>query len=547
MFSLKLFRGLLSLTLCLLMLLGLSSAGAQSETAALLYNTNVSAMEDQDAVDAALLTEAAFGYTFESPFCLVNPYGTVPLSAVIIFDTAEETSVTMTVKGHAAEDDVVAEFPAATRHILPVVGLYANEANTVELALPDGSVSVVTVETGSVGIETLLNGEVTVPAADGYDFSELTFLSVGNTQCVVAYDSKGDLRYYAEFKAKKTTPLRQLANGHYLVASNNTANETEANGGIMEVDLTGRIYNLYQLPGGFHHDMMELPNGNFIVVSSQDDLTVIMDTMVEIDRTTGDIVWKLDLSDIMDSADGSGTLYRETDWSHTNGVDYDAATDTVLLSCRALDAVVAVNHETLAISWILGTSEGWTNTDLALFFTPVEGQEDFEWNYAQHNATFLDSTHILMFDNGTNRYKTVTAEDQRNTGLYSRAVLYQIDPEGMTIAQEWSYGKDLGLTWYSNRFCGVNYDADADVYWICSGTTNYDTETQDYIANAREAENPDAVVTLSHIDMVRGDALLYELNVQAAGYRAVRFNPYAYPAALDLETPGTAYSYTPAE
>lgn len=538
---------------CLLMFMLLSvlmtgvCAAAENKAEPSLYTADQSGIQAQEAIDAALLAEAEYGYTFDTPFYLVNPYGNVPLSAVIIFDTQDRTSVTMTVKGHDAKDDVIAEFPAATRHILPVVGLYANENNTVELSLPDGSISTVMIQTGGISNEALLQGEVTVPAADGYDFSELTFLTVGNTQCVTAYDSKGALRYYAEFKAKRTTPLRQLANGHYLVCSDNTALETEADGGIMEVDLTGRIYNLYQLPGGFHHDMLELPNGNILVASSQDDLVVMMDTVVEIDRITADIVWKLDLSDIMDSTDGSGTLYRESDWSHTNAVSYDEATDTVLLSCRALDAAVAVNHRTKELRWILGTSEGWSNTDLSLFFTPSQGQADFEWNYAQHDATFLDSTHVLMFDNGTNRYKTVTPEDARNTALYSRAVLYSIEPDSMVITQEWSYGKDRGLAWFSNRFCGVEYDDDAQVYWICSGTTNYDTSTGTYVVNAKEAENPDAVVTLAHINMVRGSELLYELNIQAAGYRAARINPYAYPAMLDLASPGLVYRYQAAE
>jgi len=504
-------------------------------------------MEAQDVIDEALLSEAALGYSFAEPLCVVNPYGNVPLCALLIFDTAEETTVSMTVKGHDPADDVSAVFPAAVRHILPVIGLYANEDNIVELSLPDGSMTTVVIQTEDINNDALLKGDVTVPYASAYDASKLMFVSIGNTQCIAAYDMKGDLRYYAEFRAKRTTPFRQLSNGHYLVASDNTAEATEAFGGIMEVDLCGRIYHLYKLPGGFHHGIIEMPNGNFLIASSQDDVAVLMDTIVEIDRKTGDIVWTLDQSDIMDSTDGSGTLYKETDWSHTNGVDYDEATDTVLMSCRALDAVVAVNHDTKEIVWILGNPQGWTSIDPGLFFTPAEGQEDFEWNYAQHNASFIDSTHVIMFDNGTNRYKTVTPEDQRNTEKYSRAVLYAIDTETMTIKQEWSYGKDRGLEWYSSHFCGVDYYVDDGVYWICSGTTVYDTSTETYILNAKDAEDPEAVVTLAKIDMVRGSELLYELVLEASGYRAVRYNPYEYAAMTDLATPGRLYSYTKAE
>lgn len=547
MFSTRAFRNFLFLVLCMSMLIPIAAAESRGDTDVALYATITSAMEEQDAVDTALLAEAELGYTFEAPFCLVNPYGRVPLSAVIIFDTAEETTVTMTVRGHDTADDVTAVFPAAIRHILPVVGLYANEANTVELSLPDGSVSVITVETGGIDNEALLKGEVTVPAPKDMDTSALTFVSIGNTQCIAAYDSKGDLRYYALFPARRTSPIRQLSNSHYLVCADNTSEKSDANGGIMEVDLCGRIYHMYVLPGGFHHDMVEMPDGNILIATSQDDIAVMMDTVVEINPETGDIVWKLDLSDIMDSTDGSGTLYREADWSHTNAVDYDEATDTVLLSCRALDAVVAVSYTSKTLRWILGNPQGWTNTEPSLFFTPVESQADFEWNYAQHDAKFLGSSQVLMFDNGTNRYKTVTSQEERNTASYSRAVLYTIDTTAMTITQEWSYGKNRELEWYSGRFCGVDYDTVADVYWICSGTTAYDTIAEVYVANAQAAENPDAVVTLAKIDMVRGEDLIYELVLKAPGYRASRFHPYEYPAYADLTLPGTVYSYIPVE
>ena len=83
--------------------------------------------------------------------------------------------------------------------------------------------------------------------------------------------------------------------------------------------------------------------------------------------------------------------------------------------------------------------------DQSYFFTP-EG-EDFEWFYAQHNVSILDNGDIALFDNGTAKVKRVDG-DNRVSGdnVYSRAVVYQIDTENMTVSQVTEYGKERGAT-----------------------------------------------------------------------------------------------------
>ena len=87
--------------------------------------------------------------------------------------------------------------------------------------------------------------------------------------------------------------------------------------------------------------------------------------------------------------------------------------------------------------------------DPSYFFTP-EG-EDFEWFYAQHNVSILDNGDIALFDNGTAKVKRVDG-DNRVSGdnVYSRAVVYQIDTENMTVSQVTEYGKERGADWYSD-------------------------------------------------------------------------------------------------
>lgn len=51
--------------------------------------------------------------------------------------------------------------------------------------------------------------------------------------------------------------------------------------GLTEFDLCGKYYTEYLIPGGQHHDFVELENGNLLVCSSQEDFSSVEDRIVE--------------------------------------------------------------------------------------------------------------------------------------------------------------------------------------------------------------------------------------------------------------------------
>src|SRR5947209_5914909 len=69
----------------------------------------------------------------------VNPYGYTPLSALVNFTTERAGSTVLIVKGkHGAASDVVHRFnDPGLSHSIPVIGMYANYANTVLLRIVD--------------------------------------------------------------------------------------------------------------------------------------------------------------------------------------------------------------------------------------------------------------------------------------------------------------------------------------------------------------------------------------------------------------------------
>ncbi len=68
-------------------------------------------------------------YTMEDPCVLVNPYKISPLSALIIFNTDYETSISVSLN-----DEVITTVKETKKHVIPIYGLYANAVNIIKLS-----------------------------------------------------------------------------------------------------------------------------------------------------------------------------------------------------------------------------------------------------------------------------------------------------------------------------------------------------------------------------------------------------------------------------
>ena len=512
-----------------------SSDSGKTETNSILEKTDI--FEQQKATDEALLQETGNDYSLEDALIVVNPYGTAPLSAVAVFTTDEEVGGTITVKGKSSENDITGTFEASKQHIIPVYGLYSGDTTEVVIELDNGKSASYEVSTEALNVDY---GEIKTEVSDpdNYDYSRLTFLC-STMGSLYAVDSAGDIRFYTSMGG--TLGVHQLKNGHLMMPASYVLKSSYYKEGLIETDLTGRIYREYAVPGGMHHDFRELSNGNLLVASDSPDLSSVEDYIVELDRTTGEVVWELDMKDLIDMEDGQSASMEtdgsdESDWFHNNGIWYDEQNDLVLLSARHKDAIVAVNKSDKTIAWILGNPTGWDKTDSKYFFTP-EG-EDFEWFYAQHNVTMLDNGDIMLFDNGTAKVKRED-NDKRVTGddVYSRAVIYHIDTENMTVSQVYEYGKERGADWYADWISGVDsLDGTKDHLFITAGSHLHNDEENrsDYYPADMFQQG---LTKMTHIDQIDNGNLTFELTVagdtyNALTYRSFRMVPYTVSADL---------------
>ena len=483
----------------------------------------------QTSIDEALSQEAQNGYPLEEALIVVNPYGTSPLSAVAIFSTEEACGGTITVKGKSSENDVTGTFAAEKDHIVPIYGLYNNDTTEVVITLEDGTSSSFEVTTEDINVDygTI---QTKMKTETNYDYENLTFIC-STMGSLYAVDAAGDIRFYTTMGG--SLGVHQLENGHLLMPASYVLKTSYYKEGMIETDLLGKIYREFMVPGGQHHDFVELPDGNLLIASDSPDLSTVEDYVVELDRQTGEVVWELDMKDLMGIEEGQSASMdsdgsEESDWFHNNGLAYDAQNDLVLLSARHKDAIVAVKKEEKSIAWILGDPTGWGEEYQSYFFTP-EG-EDFEWFYAQHNVSILDNGDIALFDNGTARVKRVDGDDRvSGDDVYSRAVVYNIDTENMTVSQESEYGKERGADWYSDWISGVvSLDGTKDHLWITAGSHLHSDEE-----NRNDYYPKDMFVSgltkTTYIDQVDNGELTFELTISGDTYNALTYRSFRMP------------------
>ena len=397
---------------------------------------------------------------------IVNPYEISPLTALIIFKTETSVSPKVTIEGDDELSTYEYTFDEGTEHYLPIYGLYPDRDNTVVVEYGDVKKEF-TITTEALPDDFIL--PTSVDANKDELSNDLYFFTPSSGGYTCAYDVNGDVRWYLTINS--IWEVNRLDNGHLMLSTERLVNSPYYMTGLYEMDMLGKIYKEYSLPGGYHHDYYEMPNGNLLVAS--DDFTsgdgTVEDYIVELDRDTGEVVKTFDLKDVLNMEDGKSENWIEYDWFHNNSVWYDEESNSITLSGRHQDAVINIDYDSGDLNWIIGDPTNWSREYQKYFFTPVG--DDFEWQWSQHAAMITPEGYVFIFDNGNNKSKKedeyVSAEDS-----YSRGVMYKIDTDKMTIEQVFEYGKERGSEFYSPYISDVDY-LESEHYIIHSGGIVY--------------------------------------------------------------------------
>lgn len=482
-------------------------------------------MDLQSEAEEKFLKEFRNGeYTPEHPLVILNPYSICPLTALVMFRTPEACTVSVRVKGKYRGTDISHVFAEEKEHILPVYGLYADYDNHVAIQLGSGECTELSIQTQPYHFHEAARALLCRCDEDYLD-NELMFMMGQLNSKVAAYDRMGEIRWYT------TEPfafaMHRLKNGNMLIGSSRFMANPYMTTGVMELSMLGKIITEFCIPGGYHHDQIELPDGDLVILTQLPESSTKEDVAVRVSRKTGEIVQTWDLKDILPQDVGRSGHASDYDWFHNNSVAYDEKTDSLILSGRHQSAIINISMKDGKLNWILGTPEGWPEEMVKrYFFTPVGNTEEFEWPSEQHSAIVTDDGDIMCFDNGDFRSKDPSCY-LKHRDSYSRGVKYRIDTEKMEIEQVWQYGKERGPEFYSGYIGNVEYYG-KDHYLIQSGGIAYlNGEVSELLGSRLGRGAMKDFATLTAITAVVKDGrLVYECLVPANIYRSVKMKPY---------------------
>lgn len=421
-----------------------------------------------------------------TPLLQLNPSGKAPLSGLLTFTTDQPTRATLKIsddEGHSLTAPRVDGFE--TEHELMVLGLRPDRHNTIELDLESESGAVAPPLTIDVETKPLpdtvppIQVNVSRPARmePGVTFLPVFDNDVDNVGFVVALDAQGDVVWYYN---ESVDEPRRMKNGHFLMSNDGFERRR-----LIEVDMLGRTVREWYATGitndppegaipvatdTFHHDVIIMPSGHFLALSTQirhiedyptsdtdpsaprEPRDIAVDRIIEIVPETGEIVRSWNLFDLIDqhriSQSFNATQFYSAayddirdeppiDWTHSNSLIYDEATDTLILSIRKMCAIIKIDLAADELKWILSDPTGWGPEFSDLLLKPV-GHVD--WTYGQHAPTITPDGNLLVYDNGSWGRAYPPNEPAPIEERYSRGVEFSIDEENMTVTQLWSYG-----------------------------------------------------------------------------------------------------------
>ena len=288
-----------------------------------------------------------------------------------------------------------------------------------------------------------------------------------------------------------------------------------------------------------HHDLIQLPNGNYLGIVSVSQLGTIPigswtplfqglgyvadgvtqefpwvgDKIVEWDKDTKEVVWSwntFNYFDMQDFDDQGGTWNQayvdlQYDWTHVNAIAFSEETSSIIISVRHLSRMTRIDYPSGDIIWNMGHE---------FLSGDVNFGHDLGFSF-QHSVQILENGNIVTFDNG-NLSEIFLGTDEPT----SRAIEIDVSEDSIYVAE---------IAW--------EYVLPTDLFGFASG-------------NAQKLENGNYLITTvggggTTLEVNTDGEIVWQANLNltlpsGAVYRAMRI-PGIYPVAFSIITQDLHY------
>ena len=391
------------------------------------------------------------------------------------------------------------------RQQVPILGLYADYNNVVDLAFTDMEGKVrgstrINIQTKPINFPDFPKWKLVKASPDkiekGFNLINYPGMSEADASLPYMIDNEGELRWLLIFKdapklqrLSTSVGLKRTAKGTYIAGDQATPR-------IVELDFLGNLlreWNLEPMGYKFHHEITEAENGNFLISVTKTSARLnngeprINDFIIELDPKTGNLVNEWDLAKQLDTAryikpDGITPIefsQSPNNWAHNNSI---AEIGSDLLATVRYQGIISFSHSG-NLKWIISPHKYWGASYRPFLLKPVSENgtlitnpevingdsriNGFDWSWGPHTPVALSETNFLVFDNGYNR--NWIPNFGGNTKNYSRVVEYKVDLGNKTVQQVWSFGESMGANGFGQAVSGVQYLKETGHVLFCPG------------------------------------------------------------------------------
>jgi arylsulfate sulfotransferase len=355
--------------------------------------------------------------------------------------------------------------PPATTVTLPVYGLYAGYQNIVRLTYRflDGSskqavtaVTTATFDDQGCGYNNPTRLQPRTNSTQlSYDY--IFDRSACGDFSPIILDSDGALRW--------VSPLSTM--GALNAASTFFDNAVYVTQGAqlwrIELDGTALVVADYSNSNigveNFHHNIDPGKTGLFL---EPDTTTYFECIILEVDKDDGHLLKTFNMAQIISAAmraggdDPSQFVFQRTpvarnDWFHNNGVAYNRADDSLVVSSRE-NFLICLDYNTGAIKWILGdpTKKWFQFPSLRKFaLTVAPGSLP---PIGQHSPSITFDQGLLVFDNGN---ESIFQDPPGAHRDFASPRKYSLDLLGKVATEVWNFPMNESIL---SPFCGSVYE-----------------------------------------------------------------------------------------